>query len=171
MIKINYVKNQQKRYIGYFLVILGVFIGLITLGVIVEEEIGVGIFLGIITFILLGYGYSNIRLTGVLSRYIYLIENGNTEIKTFANLMKKPENEILEDIEEFIKTGIFFNIYLNREKMKIEEIIKINNEKSNNIFQNKVDEKKVKSIYCPNCGAKLNEKKECEYCGTKLNNI
>lgn len=162
MLRINYVKNQHNKYIGYISIGVGIFLGLITLLLFVDGSLGYGIFFGIIAFVALAVGVDKVSSSGKLSRYVYLIENGNTEIGVLANLMNKPEREVFEDIERYIESGIFFNTYLNKEKMRIEEIQKktvATKTRSVNGEDNK------KEMYCSNCGARLNEYNKCEYCG------
>lgn len=161
MLQVNYDSLGKQKIIGNICILTGIFLGVISLLYFLSYEEGIGVFFGIIALILIGMGIFKRKLSKNANQYINLINNNYYDIDDISKKINKEIPEIIEELEELIKNGIFLNIYYDKEKKTIKEIISTQN---NNI------EKIVKIERCPGCGAAVDITKSryCEFCGREL---
>lgn len=161
MLQVNYDSIGKQKIIGIISIILAIIPGLISIGCFLEYEEGIGIFFGIVCLSLLGFGYFKRTVFRNVTQYINLINSGYTSIEEISKRLNKEKPEIIEELEELIKTGIFLNVYYDKKNEKVEEIIS---------KQNLNTDKIVKIEKCPGCGASVDitKNKYCEFCGRKL---
>lgn len=176
MVSVNFDSLNSKKRKGLILIIIGIFFALITLAFLIEFEIVPLIIFGIITLVLIGFGYHLRTLNKNAYRYLDLIEKGYLSIGEIAKLLNLSEREVQDEISELIADGIFVNIFLDKDRTVITQISKKNtsntNQNSNNIKEEKViKEEELKVYVCPGCGYKVKKTSQiqvCEFCGSNF---
>lgn len=173
MLSVNFDSLNSKKRKGFILIFLGVIFLLVTLGSLIEFEIICVIIFGIITLVLIGFGYHLRTLNKNAYRYIDLIEKGYFSIKEIAALLNLSEREVQDEISELISDGIFVNIFLDKERTLIKSITKKSDDQDiNNLNKEEANKEEELKIYvCPGCGYKMKKTSRietCEFCGSKF---
>lgn len=161
MLQVNYDSIGKQKFIGIFCMFIAIIPALISIVCFLGYEEGIGTFFGVVCLVLVGVGYSKIKLSKSVTQYVNLINSGFLDIEEISQKLNKEKSEIIEELEELIKNGIFLNVFYDKENKKIVEII---SKQSSNI------EKNVKVERCPGCGANVDitKSKYCEFCGREL---
>ncbi|NME35590.1 MULTISPECIES: zinc ribbon domain-containing protein [Fusobacterium] len=161
MLQVNYDSLNKQNFLGIVYIIIGSILMILTLLIFLGEEIGIATFFGIISLVLLGIGFFKRNLFKSADQYIVMINGGCLDLEEISKKRNKNLKDVEEEIEAFIKNGIFINIYYDKEENKIKEILYEKSSKNDQII--KIDK-------CPGCGAQvdINKSKFCEFCGRKL---
>ncbi len=160
-LKINYRNINSSRTIGIILTIIGIFMGLIALGSLMNGDILIGVVFIVITMFFAGYSITKLGASKNAQKYIQLLENDEVEIKELAVKLMKTEDDVLDEIEELISSGVLLNIYIDKVQKEVKEI-SYSKDKNKKI-------KKTELANCSGCGAEINLKiGECEFCGKKI---
>lgn len=161
MVQVNYDSAGKEKVVGTILVVVAALILIFSVIMIFGGEFEGGVIFVIIGVIMLAIGCFKRKIAKNVDQYLNLLNGGYTSINELVEKTHKPEGEVIEDIVQLIKKGMFLNIYYDKESKSIKNIIS----------NSKNEEKEVAKIQkCPGCGANvdISKSKYCEFCGRKL---
>ena len=135
--------------------------------IIAYDEWGIMIFWGILALGFFSYVFFSKEIASRAYRYIGLIEAGYTKLEDMYSKMGITEDEVKENINDILNSGMLLGIYYDNNAKEITQIVYKNNNKKT---KEEVKGKKEKRVWvCSGCGATVNSNDDvCEFCGTKL---
>ena len=151
---VNHSFIISKRRKGTILYIIGSIFALFS--IIAYGEWGIMVFLGILALGFFFYGFLSKEIASRAYRYIDLIEAGYTKLEDISSKMGITEDEVKENINDILNSGILLGIYYDNNSKEIKEIVSKNNKQ-----KTKEEIKEKQEIRVRVCSG-------CEFCGTKL---
>ena len=98
-------------------------------------------------------------------RYVDLIEAGYTKLEDLSSKMGITEDEVKENINDILNSGMLLGIYYDKDTKEIKEVAFKNNKKK--IKEENKEKQEIRK--CSGCGATVTSNDGvCEFCGTKL---
>ena len=146
---VNHSFIISKRRKGTVMYVIGTIFMLFT--IIAYDEWGIMIFWGILALGFFSYGFFSKEIASRAYRYIDLIEAGYTKLEDISSKMGITEDEVKENINDILNSGMLLGIYYDNNTKEIKE------------------KKEMRVRVCSGCGATVNSNDDiCEFCGTKL---
>ena len=159
---VNHSFIMSKRRKGTIMYVIGTIFALFTL--LFYDEWGIMIFWGILALVFFSCGFLSKQIANRAYRYIDLIEAGYTKLEDISSKMGITEDEVKENINDILNSGILLGVYYDSSTKEIKEIVKNNKQKIKEETKEKQEIRK-----CSGCGATVNSNDGmCELCGTKL---
>lgn len=159
---VNHSFIISKRRKGTIMYVIGAIFTLFT--IIAYDEWGIMIFWGILALGFFSCGFFSKEIANRAYRYIDLIEAGYTKLEDISSKMGITEDEVKENINDILNSGMLLGIYYDNNTKEIKEIVKNNKQKIKEETKEKQEIRK-----CSGCGATVNSNDGvCEFCGTKL---
>lgn len=159
---VNHSFIMSKRRKGTIMYVIGTIFALFTL--LSYDEWGIMIFWGILALGFYSAGFFSKEIANRAYRYIDLIEAGYTKLEDISSKMGITEDEVKENINDILNSGILLGVYYDSSTKEIKEIVKNNKQKIKEETKEKQEIRK-----CSGCGATVNSNDGvCEFCGTKL---
>lgn len=159
---VNHSFIMSKRRKGTIMYVIGTIFALFTL--LSYDEWGIMIFWGILALVFFSWGFFSKQIANRAYRYIDLIEAGYTKLEDISSKMGITEDEVKENINDILNSGILLGVYYDSSTKEIKEIVKNNKQKIKEETKEKQEIRK-----CSGCGATVNSNDGmCEFCGTKL---
>ena len=129
------------------------------------DEWGIMIFWGILALGFFSCGFFSKEIASRAYRYIDLIEAGYTKLEEISPRMGITEDEVKENINDMLNSGMLLGIYYDNDTREIKEIVLKNNKQK--IKEESKEKQEIRK--CSGCGATVNSNDDvCEFCGTKL---
>ena len=129
------------------------------------DEWGIMIFWGILALGFFSYGFFSKEIASRAYRYIDLIEAGYTKLEDISSKMGITEDEVKENINDILNSGMLLGIYYDKDTKEIKEVAFKNNKKK--IKEENKEKQEIRK--CSGCGATVTSNDGvCEFCGTKL---
>lgn len=160
---VNHSFIMSKRRKGTIMYVIGTIFALFTL--LSYDEWGIMIFWGLLALGFFSYGFFCKQVSDRVYRYVDLIEAGYTKLEDLSSKMGITEDEVKENINDILNSGMLLGIYYDKDTKEIKEVAFKNNKK-----KIKEENKKKQEIRkCSGCGATVTSNDGvCEFCGTKL---
>ena len=159
---VNHSFIISKRRKGTVMYVIGTIFMLFT--IIAYDEWGIMIFWGILALGFYSAGFFSKEIANRAYRYIDLIEAGYTKLEDISSKMGITEDEVKENINDILNSGILLGVYYDSSTKEIKEIVKNNKQKIKEETKEKQEIRKWSG-----CGATVNSNDGvCEFCGTKL---
>lgn len=159
---VNHSFIISKRRKGTIMYVIGSIFALFT--ILSYDEWGIMIFWGILALGFYSAGFFSKEIANRAYRYIDLIEAGYTKLEDISSKMGITEDEVKENINDILNSGILLGVYYDSSTKEIKEIVKNNKQKIKEETKEKQEIRK-----CSGCGATVNSNDGvCEFCGTKL---
>ena len=163
--KIKDMSYSVKRRKGTVMYVIGTIFMLFT--IIAYDEWGIMIFWGILALGFFSYGFFSKEIANRAYRYIDLIEAGYTKLEDISSKMGITEDEVKENINDILNSGMLLGIYYDNNTKEIKEIVSKNNKQKTK--EEVKGKKEMRVRVCSGCGATVNSNDDiCEFCGTKL---
>lgn len=129
------------------------------------DEWGIMIFWRILALGFFSCGFFSKEIASRAYRYIDLIEAGYTKLEEISPRMGITEDEVKENINDMLNSGMLLGIYYDNDTREIKEIVLKNNKQK--IKEESKEKQEIRK--CSGCGATVNSNDDvCEFCGTKL---
>lgn len=162
---VNHSFIISKRRKGTVMYVIGTIFMLFT--IIAYDEWGIMIFWGILALGFFSYGFFSKEIASRAYRYIDLIEAGYTKLEDISSKMAITEDEVKENINDILNSGMLLGIYYDNNTKEIKEIVSKNNKQKTK--EEVKGKKEMRVRVCSGCGATVNSNDDiCEFCGTKL---
>ena len=160
---VNHSFIMSKRRKGTIMYVIGTIFALFTL--LSYDEWGIMIFWGLLALGFFSYGFFYKQVSERVYRYIDLIEAGYTKLEDISSKMGITEDEVKENINDILNSGMLLGIYYDKDTKEIKEVAFKNNKKK----IKEESKEKQETRKCSGCGATVNSNDGiCEFCGTKL---
>lgn len=129
------------------------------------DEWGIMIFWGLLALGFFSYGFFCKQVSERVYRYVDLIEAGYTKLEDISSKMGITEDEVKENINDILNSGMLLGIYYDKDTKEIKEVAFKNNKKK--IKEENKEKQEIRK--CSGCGATVTSNDGvCEFCGTKL---
>ena len=162
---VNHSFIISKRRKGTVMYVIGTIFMLFT--IIAYDEWGIMIFWGILALGFFSYVFFRKEIASRAYRYIDLIEAGYTKLEDISSKMGITEDEVKENINDILNSGMLLGIYYDNNTKEIKEIVSKNNKQKTK--EEVKGKKEMRVRVCSGCGATVNSNDDiCEFCGTKL---
>lgn len=160
---VNHSFIMSKRRKGTIMYVIGTIFALFTL--LSYDEWGIMIFWGILALGFYSAGFFSKEIANRAYRYIDLIEAGYTKLEDISSKMGITEDEVKENINDILNSGMLLGIYYDKDTKEIKEVAFKNNKKK--IKEENKEKQEIRK--CSGCGATVTSNDGvCEFCGTKL---
>lgn len=160
---VNHSFIMSKRRKGTIMYVIGTIFALFTL--LSYDEWGIMIFWGLLALGFFSYGFFCKQVSERVYRYIDLIEAGYTKLEDISSKMGITEDEVKENINDILNSGMLLGIYYDKDTKEIKEVAFKNNKKK--IKEENKEKQEIRK--CSGCGATVTSNDGvCEFCGTKL---
>ena len=160
---VNHSFIMSKRRKGTIMYVIGTIFALFT--ILSYDEWGIMIFWGLLALGFFSYGFFCKQVSERVYRSVDLIEAGYTKLEDLSSKMGITEDEVKENINDILNSGMLLGIYYDNNTKEIKEIVSKNNKQ-----KTKEENKEKQEIRkCSGCGATVTSNDGvCEFCGTKL---
>ena len=160
---VNHSFIMSKRRKGTIMYVIGTIFALFTL--LSYDEWGIMIFWGLLALGFFSYGFFCKQVSERVYRYVDLIEAGYTKLEDISSKMGITEDEVKENINDILNSGMLLGIYYDKDTKEIKEVAFKNNKKK--IKEENKEKQEIRK--CSGCGATVTSNDGvCEFCGTKL---
>ncbi len=160
---VNHSFIMSKRRKGTIMYVIGTIFALFTL--LSYDEWGIMIFWGLLALGFFSYGFFCKQVSDRVYRYVDLIEAGYTKLEDLSSKMGITEDEVKENINDILNSGMLLGIYYDKDTKEIKEVAFKNNKKK--IKEENKEKQEIRK--CSGCGATVTSNDGvCEFCGTKL---
>lgn len=160
---VNHSFIISKRRKGTIMYVIGTIFALFT--ILSYDEWGIMIFWGILALGFYSAGFFSKEIANRAYRYIDLIEAGYTKLEDISSKMGITEDEVKENINDILNSGMLLGIYYDKDTKEIKEVAFKNNKKK--IKEENKEKQEIRK--CSGCGATVTSNDGvCEFCGTKL---
>lgn len=160
---VNHSFIISKRRKGTIMYVIGTIFALFT--ILSYDEWGIMIFWGLLALGFFSYGFFCKQVSERVYRYIDLIEAGYTKLEDISSKMGITEDEVKENINDILNSGMLLGIYYDKDTKEIKEVAFKNNKKK--IKEENKEKQEIRK--CSGCGATVTSNDGvCEFCGTKL---
>lgn len=160
---VNHSFIMSKRRKGTIMYVIGSIFALFT--ILSYDEWGIMIFWGLLALGFFSYGFFCKQVSERVYRYVDLIEAGYTKLEDISSKMGITEDEVKENINDILNSGMLLGIYYDKDTKEIKEVAFKNNKKK--IKEENKEKQEIRK--CSGCGATVTSNDGvCEFCGTKL---
>jgi hypothetical protein len=160
---VNHSFIISKRRKGTIMYVIGTIFALFT--ILSYDEWGIMIFWGLLALGFFSYGFFCKQVSERVYRYVDLIEAGYTKLEDLSSKMGITEDEVKENINDILNSGMLLGIYYDKDTKEIKEVAFKNNKKK--IKEENKEKQEIRK--CSGCGATVTSNDGvCEFCGTKL---
>lgn len=160
---VNHSFIMSKRRKGTIMYVIGTIFALFT--ILSYDEWGIMIFWGLLALGFFSYGFFCKQVSDRVYRYVDLIEAGYTKLEDISSKMGITEDEVKENINDILNSGMLLGIYYDKDTKEIKEVAFKNNKKK--IKEENKEKQEIRK--CSGCGATVTSNDGvCEFCGTKL---
>jgi hypothetical protein len=160
---VNHSFIISKRRKGTIMYVIGTIFALFT--ILSYDEWGIMIFWGLLALGFFSYGFFCKQVSDRVYRYVDLIEAGYTKLEDLSSKMGITEDEVKENINDILNSGMLLGIYYDKDTKEIKEVAFKNNKKK--IKEENKEKQEIRK--CSGCGATVTSNDGvCEFCGTKL---
>lgn len=160
---VNHSFIMSKRRKGTIMYVIGTIFALFT--ILSYDEWGIMIFWGLLALGFFSYGFFCKQVSERVYRYVDLIEAGYTKLEDISSKMGITEDEVKENINDILNSGMLLGIYYDKDTKEIKEVAFKNNKKK--IKEENKEKQEIRK--CSGCGATVTSNDDvCEFCGTKL---
>lgn len=160
---VNHSFIMSKRRKGTIMYVIGTIFALFT--ILSYDEWGIMIFWGLLALGFFSYGFFCKQVSERVYRYVDLIEAGYTKLEDLSSKMGITEDEVKENINDILNSGMLLGIYYDKDTKEIKEVAFKNNKKK--IKEENKEKQEIRK--CSGCGATVTSNDGvCEFCGTKL---
>ena len=124
---VNHSFIMSKRRKGTIMYVIGTIFALFTL--LSYDEWGIMIFWGLLALGFFSYGFFCKQVSDRVYRYVDLIEAGYTKLEDLSSKMGITEDEVKENINDILNSGMLLGIYYDKDTKEIKEVSFKNNKK------------------------------------------